>query len=373
MAAEGCDLIVTSGGLGPTADDLTAEIVARFAGVELELDERMEAEDRRDHRRLRAADAVRPRGAAGGEPQAGDGPARGRRRSTRPGPPRGWWSPVEDGPVVIVLPGPPRELHAMWDGGDRHPGGPGGARAGRALHRPDAADVRASRVGDRQVAARDRAPRPTSRRSRSRPACAAASSRSTSATAPAPTRYREARRRRAWSSATSASSSALDGSTIDEQVADAASRRAGGSRSASPARQGCSRRGSRTRPAPRATWPAGSSPTPTRRRSTCSGCPAELIERHGAVSPRGRRGDGRRGDRALRRRPRGRDHRDRRPGRRHRGEAGRLRLHLRPARRRPAIARDPVIPGDRADIRDRSCTLALHLVRRLLRGEDFPL
>ncbi len=36
------DLIVTSGGLGPTADDLTAEIVARFAGRELVLDEAME-------------------------------------------------------------------------------------------------------------------------------------------------------------------------------------------------------------------------------------------------------------------------------------------------------------------------------------------
>ena len=39
----------------------------------------------------------------------------------------------------------------------------------------------------------------------------------------------------------------------------------------------------------------------------------------------------------------------------------------------PSIARDPVIPGDRTEIRDRSCTLALHLIRRLLRGEDFPL
>src|ERR671934_2936541 len=39
----GLDLIVTSGGLGPTADDLTAEIVATFAGRELILDHRMEA------------------------------------------------------------------------------------------------------------------------------------------------------------------------------------------------------------------------------------------------------------------------------------------------------------------------------------------
>src|SRR5204862_246598 len=36
------DLIVTSGGLGPTADDLTAEVVARFAEREMELDEEME-------------------------------------------------------------------------------------------------------------------------------------------------------------------------------------------------------------------------------------------------------------------------------------------------------------------------------------------
>jgi nicotinamide-nucleotide amidase len=37
------------------------------------------------------------------------------------------------------------------------------------------------------------------------------------------------------------------------------------------------------------------------------------------------------------------------------------------------IARDVVLPGDRAEIRDRSTTLALHLLRRLLKGEDFPL
>ena len=35
-------LIVTSGGLGPTADDLTAEMVGRFAGREMVLDPRLE-------------------------------------------------------------------------------------------------------------------------------------------------------------------------------------------------------------------------------------------------------------------------------------------------------------------------------------------
>jgi nicotinamide-nucleotide amidase len=42
MADQGVQLIVTSGGLGPTADDLTAEVVARFQGRPLELDARME-------------------------------------------------------------------------------------------------------------------------------------------------------------------------------------------------------------------------------------------------------------------------------------------------------------------------------------------
>ena len=43
MKSIGIDLIITSGGLGPTADDLTAEVVASFAGREMELDEEMEA------------------------------------------------------------------------------------------------------------------------------------------------------------------------------------------------------------------------------------------------------------------------------------------------------------------------------------------
>ena len=36
------DLLITTGGLGPTADDLTAEIVAAFADREMVLDEAME-------------------------------------------------------------------------------------------------------------------------------------------------------------------------------------------------------------------------------------------------------------------------------------------------------------------------------------------
>ena len=42
MASEGMALIVTSGGLGPTADDLTTEVVAGFTGRELVLDPALE-------------------------------------------------------------------------------------------------------------------------------------------------------------------------------------------------------------------------------------------------------------------------------------------------------------------------------------------
>jgi nicotinamide-nucleotide amidase len=112
LAGQGADLIVTSGGLGPTADDLTAEVVARFAGRELVLDEGMEEKIARilaefarrlrfDAEALRAANrkqAMVPRGATAIDP-AGTAP--------------GLVVPAE-GPTVIVLPGPPRELQAMW-------------------------------------------------------------------------------------------------------------------------------------------------------------------------------------------------------------------------------------------------------------------
>ena len=112
MRELGLDLIVTSGGLGPTADDLTAEVVGRFAGRDLVLDSEMEQKIAqiiaRYARRLRFdPEAVReanrkqamvPQGAVAIDP-AGTAP--------------GLVVPA-DGQVVIVLPGPPRELQEMW-------------------------------------------------------------------------------------------------------------------------------------------------------------------------------------------------------------------------------------------------------------------
>jgi nicotinamide-nucleotide amidase len=116
MADQGVDLIITSGGLGPTADDLTLEVVARFAGRPLQLDEALEGRiadilrplmkrwRNLDFDAVRAANrkqALVPEGATVIEP-AGTAP--------------GMVVPPANGtgPTVVVLPGPPRELHAMW-------------------------------------------------------------------------------------------------------------------------------------------------------------------------------------------------------------------------------------------------------------------
>ncbi len=112
LAAEGVDLIVTSGGLGPTADDMTVEMVARFCGRELALDTELEAKIAAILQHLMARftgvdfdavlaanrkQAMVPVGAHVLDPVG-----------TAPG------VVVPGSPTVLVLPGPPRELQAMW-------------------------------------------------------------------------------------------------------------------------------------------------------------------------------------------------------------------------------------------------------------------
>jgi nicotinamide-nucleotide amidase len=112
LAEEEMDLIVTSGGLGPTADDLTAEVVGGFVGRELVLDEEVEAKIAEvlrgfakrfkfDEEAVMVANrkqAMVPEGATALDPVG-----------TAPG------LVVPDGErVIVVLPGPPRELQPMW-------------------------------------------------------------------------------------------------------------------------------------------------------------------------------------------------------------------------------------------------------------------
>jgi len=116
MADAGMDLVLTSGGLGPTADDLTAEVVGRFQGREMVLDAPLQQRiaqilaplikrwpnlDREAIHAGNAKQATVPAGATVLEPVG-----------TAPGlvvPPGNG-----DGPTIVVLPGPPRELQPMW-------------------------------------------------------------------------------------------------------------------------------------------------------------------------------------------------------------------------------------------------------------------
>jgi nicotinamide-nucleotide amidase len=112
LAGDGVDLIVTSGGLGPTADDMTVAVVAGFAGLDLVLDAALEDRIAAILRRLmgrfegvdfdtvRAANrkqAMVPAGAHVIDPVG-----------TAPG------VVVAGKPTIVVLPGPPRELQPMW-------------------------------------------------------------------------------------------------------------------------------------------------------------------------------------------------------------------------------------------------------------------
>jgi competence/damage-inducible protein CinA-like protein len=117
MDAAGMALIVTSGGLGPTADDLTAEVVAQFSGREMVLDPALERRieeilsglmrrwpnlDREAIRVSNRKQAMIPEGATVIDP-VGTAP--------------GLVVPPREGkrPTVVVLPGPPRELQPMWE------------------------------------------------------------------------------------------------------------------------------------------------------------------------------------------------------------------------------------------------------------------
>jgi len=117
LAAQGVDLIVTSGGLGPTADDMTVAVVAKFCGRELVLDEPLEeriAEILRSFMgRFPGADfeAVRAANRKQALVPAGDGVEILDPVGTAPGVVVTRAGGV---PTVIVLPGPPRELRPMW-------------------------------------------------------------------------------------------------------------------------------------------------------------------------------------------------------------------------------------------------------------------
>ena len=118
LTDQGVDLIVTSGGLGPTADDLTVPTVAEFCNRELLLDPELEEHIAGIIRRYRPD-----------TPDLDTGPTRiGIRKQAQvptgatalppTGTAPGVVIPVVAGdrpiPTIVILPGPPGELQAMW-------------------------------------------------------------------------------------------------------------------------------------------------------------------------------------------------------------------------------------------------------------------
>ena len=184
--AQGIDLVVTSGGLGPTADDLTAEVVGGLPGPRARCStRRSRSGSRRSSAAARRAGPTSTRREpARRQPQAGAG-ARGR-DGARAGRHRARASSSRRRrrrPTVVVLPGPPRELQPMWAAAVETDA----LRAARSRARRAARSRCCACSGSRSRRSPRRCARPrrtasTSTRSRSRRACAAARSRSSRAT-----------------------------------------------------------------------------------------------------------------------------------------------------------------------------------------------
>ena len=367
LADLGVALIVTSGGLGPTADDLTAEVVAEFAGRDLVLDTDMEERIaeilagfarrlRFDAEALREANrkqALVPHGASAIDP-AGTAP--------------GLVVPTE-GPTVIVLPGPPRELQAMW------PEALATDDARRALagvtpiHRdtlrifgiPESELAKSLRDVERHLDLASLEITTCLRRAeleidvRYRDGAEGTAQQLLDELAGRYSRYVFSR----------------DGSTIDEQVADLLTGRRIGLAESETAGLLAARL--TEIPGSSAYVAGGVVAYSNDAKRELLDVPAELIERHGAVSPEVAE--------AMAQGALDRFHAD--VGVAITGIAGPgggteekpvgyvcICVKLESGE---MLARDPTLPGDRAEIRDRSTTVAMHLLRRLLRGEDFPL
>jgi nicotinamide-nucleotide amidase len=371
MAAQGVDLVITSGGLGPTADDLTMEVVGEFQGRPLALDEALEARIAEIlkplMKRWRNLDPEAVRAANRKQAYVPEGAAVLPPVGTAPGavvPPLNG-----NGPTIVVLPGPPRELHEMWDAAtatDEFAGAVGGRTAYdqhmlRLFGIPESEIAETLRVAEGEIERFGELEITTCLRRGEVEVVV----RNESAAAPA---YEALERLIAERHEQTLFST--DGSSVDDQVAALlAGRRIAVGESCTG---GLMAARLTERPGSSEYVAGGAVAYSNEAKADLLGVDAGLIERHGAVSPEvaAAMADG-----ALERfdadtaiaitgvaGPGGGT------------EAKPVGYVCWCAKRSDGatLARDVRLPGDRAEVRDRSTTVGMHLLRRLLRGEEIP-
>jgi len=100
------DIIFITGGLGPTADDVTRESIAEMLGEEMKIDMNLEKTLRERFGRYGMEMPLSNLKQATIIPSASSIP---NPAGTAPG----WWI-EKDGKILITMPGPPRELNVVW-------------------------------------------------------------------------------------------------------------------------------------------------------------------------------------------------------------------------------------------------------------------
>lgn len=373
LRAQGMDLIVTSGGLGPPADDLTVEVVAQFSGRPLLFDERLFA---------RIAEILEPlmKRWRGLDPDAIM--AANRKQAMIPegsfvidpaGTAPGVVVPPLDGaggPTIVVMPGPPRELHDMWPAAVAS-GEFEAAVAGRTSYEqrmlrlfgiPESEIALTLRTAEEEIEGFERLEITTCLRRGELEAVVRFEPSGADAYEALEALISERHANTLFST---------DGSLVDDQVADLLSGHLLGLAESCTAGLMAARIGDR--PGASA-YLAGSLVAYSNEAKTeLLGVDPALIERHGAVSPEVAEAMA---DGAL----------DRFGA----GVALSITGIAGPEGGTPEkpvgtvcwcaklasgaqLARDVRMPGDRFEIRDRATTVGMHLLRRLLRGEDLPI